>query len=175
MPTGQDRIERYYSPRPHSPPNAGQPRQSFYSLEQLLRQHHTEPSAAALTEFFIRKAIPHISESNPDRQGVEKFLMDVAPWRSARYLVPNLRDASSVEPILRVLAHYRASKDTVMPLVRALGDSDGRVVSAAERALVGYGRAALDFIGTPRPGTLYYKRLTEVRTAIISGQPGGVR
>lgn len=174
MPTGQDRIERYYSPRPHLQPKAGQPRE-FSSLEQLLKQNNTNRSDALSTDVFIRRAVPNLSERNPDLGGIEDFLMGVAPWRSAKYLVPNLRDAPSVEPILRVLAHYGASKDTVMPLVKALGDNDGRVVSAAERALVGYGRAALGFIGTPSRDTPYYTQLIKVRNAIISGQQGGVR
>lgn len=174
MPVKPDSMRRHYLPRPHSPPNAGQQRQYFSSLEQLLRQHSIEYNGALLTDSFIRRAVHSLSERNPDLGGIEGFLMDVEPWRSARYLVPNFRDASSVEPILMVLAHYGASKDTVTPLVKALGDEE-TVASAAERALIGYGRAALKFIGTPSRDTPYYTKLTGVIAAIKSGQPGGVR
>ena len=137
---------------------------SFSSLDDFMGSFSLPYKKALLHDRFIRASVWNLSKESPWSDDYKRFLLQVKPEASTRYLVGALANPACVDAVKFVLLSYGASRDTVNPLVGALADP-GRV-DAATGILVSYGQEALQFIHEPISGTHRYKQITMVISMI---------
>ena len=110
---------------------------SFGSLDDLLENFGLTYEKAPFHDGFIRASVGNLSKESPWSDDYKRFLLQVKPETSTRYLVGALANPACVDAAKFVLLGYGASRETVNPLVGALANPTQR--SASLEVLLSYG------------------------------------